>query len=605
MRTRYAPALAAALLALPLSADAQTPAAPAPEFRGAWIATVGNIDWPVRGAGAEAQKQHLRTILDRLRASGVNAVFFQVRSESDAMYRSDREPWSYWLTGVQGQDPGFDPLAFAVHEAHARGMELHAWMNPYQVERNLNAAYPAAANHLSRTHPEWTMVVGAKRVLNPGLPEVSRYVAGIVADVVRRYDVDGAHFDDYFYFEGMTTSQDAATYSAYRNGGGTLSLADWRRDNVNRMVALVNDSVRAARPSAKFGVSPTGIRLNSDANTRGYESYNAVFADGLAWLRAKTIDYIVPQVYWYIGKPAANYAAVVPWWNGVATERHLYIGQPGYKIGTTEDAATVPHTYRASTIGANLRFNRAYANVRGSVIYNTSSVLSATNGLADTLRAHWTPLAHPPTMPWKGDTLPPRPPIVFTYTRPASEAQAAEETVGWYAPPPAADGDTARFYGVYAGVAPVTAATVASGQARLVAVVGAGRRSASWPAASAPGPHVGVVAFDENWNGSDPAVMSVGAATTETVAALRLDAPAPNPAAAGSAVQLRFVLARTETVTLEAFDVLGRRHAVLDAGLRPAGEHALAWTAPAAPGLYVVRLRTEGGETASVRVVVR
>ena len=147
----------------------------------------------------------------------------------------------------------------------------------------------------------------------------------IVADVVRRYDVDGAHFDDYFYFEGMTTSQDAATYSAYRNGGGTLSLADWRRDNVNRMVALVNDSVRAARPSAKFGVSPTGIRLNSDANTRGYESYNAVFADGLAWLRAKTIDYIVPQVYWYIGKPAANYAAVVPWWNGVATERHLYI----------------------------------------------------------------------------------------------------------------------------------------------------------------------------------------------------------------------------------------------------------------------------------------
>ncbi|MCA0269791.1 MAG: family 10 glycosylhydrolase, partial [Bacteroidetes bacterium] len=245
------------------------------EFRGAWIATVANIDWPARGAGATAQKQALVGILDRLRATGVNAVFFQVRSESDAMYRSDIEPWSYWLTGVQGQDPGFDPLAFAIHEAHKRGMELHAWMNPYQVERNLSGAYTTAPNHLSRTHPEWTMVVGNKRVLNPGLPAVSQHVGRVVADVVRRYDVDGVHFDDYFYFEG-TTNQDLATYTAYLGTGGTMELADWRRNNVNRMVALVNDSVRSARPSAKFGISPTGIRRSSDANTRGYESYSAV-----------------------------------------------------------------------------------------------------------------------------------------------------------------------------------------------------------------------------------------------------------------------------------------------------------------------------------------
>lgn len=574
------------------------------EFRGAWIATVGNIDWPVRGAGATAQKQALVGILDRLRASGVNAVFFQVRSESDAMYRSDIEQWSYWLTGVQGQDPGFDPLAFAIHEAHKRGMELHAWMNPYQVERNLSGAYTTAPNHLSRTHPEWTMVVGNKRVLNPGLPAVSQHVGRVVADVVRRYDVDGVHFDDYFYFEG-TTNQDLATYTAYLGTGGTMELADWRRNNVNRMVALVNDSVRSARPSAKFGISPTGIRRNSDANTRGYESYSAVFADGLAWLQAKTIDYIVPQVYWYIGKPAANYASVVPWWAGVATERHLYIGQPGYKIGSTEDASTIPYTYNAATIGANLRFSRAYANVRGNVIYNTTSVVSGGVGygrLADTLRAYWTPLAVPAVMPWKGDTDAPNAPVLLPPT-----SSGPSIIVTWTKPLPAADGDTARFYAVYRW--PQGTTPDVSNNRYLVNVVGAGLTSYMDTPPSAEGTAFtyAVTAFDENWNESAMSNLLVGtdAETEATASPLRLDRPSPNPARAGETVRVRFALAHGGPVTVAVYDVLGREVAVLlDGSTRAAGPQEVAWTTPGVPGVYLVRLRTEGG-TVTQTVIVR
>ena len=618
LRTRIVPVLRRALLTLAAGAVAALsvptasaqPTAPRREFRGAWIATVANIDWPQRGAGAASQKQALASLLDRLRSTGVNAVYFQVRSESDAMYRSDIEPWSYWLTGSQGLDPGFDPLAFAVEQAHLRGMELHAWMNPYQVERSLSGAYTTAANHVSRTHPEWTMVVGNKRVLNPGLDAVSRYVAHVTADVVRRYDVDGIHFDDYFYFEG-TTTQDAATFNAYTAGGGRLSLADWRRDNVNRMVATVNDSVRTARASAQFGISPTGIRRNSDAGTSGYESYSAVYADGLAWLQAKTVDYIVPQVYWYIGKPAASYAKVVPWWASVATERFLYIGQPSYKIGTTEDVATLNHTYTARDIADNLRFNRSYPNVRGSVMYNTTSVVtgaSGRDGVADTLRRLWTPLAVPFSMPWKGDTAPPNVPTgvqwATTLLDPGTGPDPNTHAVSWTAGGMAADGDTARWYGVYASASPVTPASLANGSARLMAVVGAGARRATYPAASAPGPYVAVTAFDETWNESTPAV-AVASEEAEALAALHMETPSPNPVAAGGTVRVAYTLVRAGRVEIGVYDVLGRRVALLVDGEQAAGPQEVVWASGTAPaGAYLLRLST-GGATTSQLLIVR
>ena len=602
--------IAAGAVGVP-GASAQ-PASPRREFRGAWIATVANIDWPQRGAGAASQKQALVALLDRLRATGVNAVFFQVRSESDAMYRSDIEPWSYWLTGTQGQDPGFDPLAFAVEQAHLRGMELHAWMNPYQVERNLSGAYTTAPNHVSRTHPEWTMVVGNKRVLNPGLDAVSRYVAHVTADVVRRYDVDGIHFDDYFYFEG-TTNQDQATYNAYlaSTTGVKMNLGDWRRDNVNRMVAAVNDSVRAARASAQFGISPTGIRRNSDAGTSGYESYSAVYADGLAWLRAKTIDYIVPQVYWYIGKPAASYSKVVPWWASVATERFLYIGQPTYKIGTTEDVSTLNHTYTARDIADNLRFNRDYPNVRGSVMYNTTSVITGgigRDGVADTLRRLWTPLAVPFSMPWKGDAMPPNAPTDVQWVTTLLDGNPHPNThaVWWTSGGMAADGDTARWYGVYASAAPVTAASLADGSARLMTVVGAGARQATYAAASAPGAYVAVTAFDENWNESAPTVV-VGNEVVEAPEAAVRDVltVGPNPSVRGGDVRVSYALARAGRVEVGVYDVLGRRVAVLVDEGRSAGPHVAVWSsAGVTPGVYAVRLTSEEA-TATRLLIVR
>ena len=236
-------------------ANAQTPV-PKREFRGVWISTVVNIDWPANNTlTTQRQQSDMIAMLDKLAAAGFNAVMFQIRSESDAMYDSPYEPWSYWLTGQQGRSPSpyYDPLAFVVAEAHKRGLEVHAWLNPYRVERAAGN-YPTDAKHVSKQHPEWVLQIGTIRILNPGLQAVRDYVAKVVGDVVRRYDVDGAHMDDYFYTEGITT-QDAAAYAADARG---LSLGDWRRDNVNRLVKQIDDTINAIKPNVRWGMSPAG-----------------------------------------------------------------------------------------------------------------------------------------------------------------------------------------------------------------------------------------------------------------------------------------------------------------------------------------------------------
>ncbi|MGH7451691.1 MAG: glycoside hydrolase family 10 protein, partial [bacterium] len=277
---------------------------PKREFRGAWIATVINLDWPsTPGLAPGTQRGELMRLLDELQAAGINAVMFQVRSECDAMYASTIEPWSYWLTGGQGRAPSpfYDPLQFAVQEAHKRGMELHAWLNPYRSVREIGS-YANAANHVSVQHPEWLFRAGNTRVLDPGLPMVRAYVTSVVMDVVNRYDVDGIHFDDYFYPypPDQISNQDDATFANYSRG--FTNRGDWRRDNVNLLIKMIHDSIQVVKPYVKFGISPFGIWRNGiPTGITGLDAYNTIYCDALAWLQQQTIDYLTPQLYWPFG----------------------------------------------------------------------------------------------------------------------------------------------------------------------------------------------------------------------------------------------------------------------------------------------------------------
>jgi uncharacterized lipoprotein YddW (UPF0748 family) len=403
-----------------VTAGAQDP--PKREFRGAWIATYANIDWPNRSQTPAQQRSALITLLNHHQATGINAVMLQVRSQCDALYPSAIEPWSADLTGTQGKapSPAWDPLQFALDECHKRGMELHAWINPYRAVVNYNSIGTFAATHVARQHPEWLLASGALRILDPGIPAVRDYVTGVVADIVNRYDVDGIHFDDYFY--PNAAFNDDATYAA--DPRGFTNRADWRRDNVNLLIKRVNETVANLKPWVKFGVSPSGIYRNSSnpaigTPTTGLEHYTTLYADSRKWLQEGWIDYLAPQVYWYIGQPGADYSKVVPWWNNNTYGRHMYIGLAGYKVGTT--GWTSP-----SQIPSQVRLNRSLPNILGQAVYNTNSLRSNPLGFRDSLRLDfYRKPALQPTMPWK-DATPPGAPAALTALKYRSDSVVLE-----------------------------------------------------------------------------------------------------------------------------------------------------------------------------------
>jgi uncharacterized lipoprotein YddW (UPF0748 family) len=400
--------------------------APKREVRGTWIATYTNIDWPkIRTEPVALQRAALIAILDHHKATGINTIYFQIRSQCDAMYQSDIEPWSADLTGTQGKAPTelsltdpsgtkiWDPLKFIIQACHERGMELHAWMNPYRAINNYNGISAFAPNHVARQHPEWLLSQGTLRILDPGKPAARAYIKRVVADVVSRYDIDGIHFDDYFYPPqppaGTPPYNDDATYNA--DPRGILDRGDWRRDNVNLFVHAVSDTINLIKPWVKFGVSPSGIYRNSTnpaigSATSGLQHYVTLFADSRKWLQQGWIDYLAPQVYWYIGQPGANYAIVVPWWNNNAYGRHIYIGMAGYKVNDPIQGG--PNWAIPTMIPSEVRLNRSYPNVYGQAIYNTSSLLSTTKlGFRDSLRTNF--YKYPallPRMPWRDDVAP-------------------------------------------------------------------------------------------------------------------------------------------------------------------------------------------------------
>jgi len=421
-----------------LTSSAQAP--PKREFRGAWIATVTNLDWPSTSNrnlfSPQQQRDELVSLLDQLVAAGLNAVIFQVRPECDAFYNSPYEPWSYWLTGNQGSPPGdnYDPLQFAIQEAHKRGMELHAWFNPYRAERDAGD-YQLALNHVSVQHPDWIIQIGSYRFLNPGLQAVRDHVAKIIADVVRRYDVDGAHMDDYFYQEGITT-QDTATLRA--DPRGFTDIGDWRRNNVNLLIKQVYDSIKAVKLNVKWGMSPRGIWKNGvPEGTSGADNYTVIYCDAVAWLKGQYIDYIAPQLYWSIGG-GQDYGKLMPWWASQANGRHVYTGNATYRIGTSFGPA--------SEVANQIKLNRSNPSVHGNIQFRANFVRDNVGGFTDLLKADlFRSPAIIPVMAWKEQTPPERPQNLRSTFNTATNLFELQ----WNTPVPASDGDTAARYVVY------------------------------------------------------------------------------------------------------------------------------------------------------------
>ncbi|MFG3188184.1 glycoside hydrolase family 10 protein [Streptomyces omiyaensis] len=364
------------------------------QMRGVWIASVVNIDWPSRtGLDAVAQRAEFTRLADEALEQGFNALFVQVRPTADAFWPSPLEPWSQWLTGTQGRDPGYDPLGFMVETAHERGLAFHAWFNPYRVSMQ---ADPSALvpGHPARVHPEWTVSYGGKLYYDPGVPAARRFCQEAMLDAVRRYDIDGVHFDDYFYPYPVAGSDfpDDETFRAY--GAGHADKAAWRRHNVDLMVREMRDAVRAVRPDALFGISPFGVWRNATTDPRGsrtsaFQSYDGLHADTRGWVERGWLDYIAPQVYWHIGLPVADYGVLAPWWadavRGTGTE--LWIGQAVYKSG----AAGQPAPWQdGRELTRHLTLNATLPEVGGDLFFSAKDVRADRVGDFAAMRlAHW------------------------------------------------------------------------------------------------------------------------------------------------------------------------------------------------------------------------
>jgi uncharacterized lipoprotein YddW (UPF0748 family) len=359
--------------ALPAVPDdcATDPGHPKRQLRAAWLTTVRNIDWPSEaGLPAEEQQAELRDRLDSAVDLGLNAVFLHVRPTADALYASEYEPWARYLTGEQGGAPGYDPLEFAVAEAHARGLELHAWFNPYRVGWRDPDLENLTDDHPARRNPDWLVEYGEEGYLDPGNPDVRAWVGDVVLDVVERYDVDGVHFDDYFYpypADGEEFDDDASWEA---HGGDFTDRGDWRRGNVNRLIADIHGRIRDTKPWVRFGVSPFGIWRNADSDpegsdTGGLESYDAQYADTRAWIRDGTVDYVVPQLYWHRGFATADYDELVPWWSEqvAGTGVDLYVGQAAYRVGESDFGG-------ADALSRQLDLNAEYPEVTGDVYFS-------------------------------------------------------------------------------------------------------------------------------------------------------------------------------------------------------------------------------------------
>lgn len=467
-------------------------AAPKRDMRGVWVSTVSNLDWPSSRTLTTAQQQtELINILDRLAQTNINTVFLQIRPEADALYASTIEPWSYWLTGAQGTAPNpvWDPLAFAIDEAHKRGMELHAWINPYRAKQSTPVL---ASNHVVNEHPDWIIDIPtpASKILNPGLPEVRTHLTKVIADIATRYDVDGIHFDDYFYPSAITT-QDDATFASH-NPTGIATKADWRRNNVLQLITRIYDTLALINTNLNrnivFGVSPFGIwKSGTPVGITGSSSFNDQFYDPVAWMQAGKVDYIAPQLYWIVGGPQ-DYNALSKWWNdqGLAANRYIY---PGLAIYRLTDASN----WALTEIEQQININRdpLHEQVKGQILFRTKHIMDNAKNLRTSLQNNYFKYkALPPAMLWK-DAVCPNAPV---------NVRRDGDTLRWDAPAVASDGDLPRRYVVYQFANSTEAATHKHDAQKIYAVVYANK--VGLPAGTTSGFYL-VTSLDDNNNESE------------------------------------------------------------------------------------------------------
>ena len=356
------------------------------EMRGIWVATVLNIDWPSKkGLSIESQKQEFIKILDNVKEWNMNAVFVQIKPVGDAFYPSKFSPWSEYLTGKQGENPGYDPLKFMIEEAHKRNIEFHAWYKPYRL--TMSGGIDKLSNdNIGKQRPDWTITYGGKLYLNPGIPEVNDYIVKSIMEVVENYDIDGVHMDDYFYPYKVKGEiyNDEEQYNKY--GSNFLKVDDWRRDNVNKLIEKLYSSIKHKNKNIEFGISPFGVwrNISTDSvrgsNTKaGIQNYDDLYADILYWMKKNWIDYVAPQIYWNQGFKIAEYNTLVDWWSKYAkeTKTNLYIGQAAYRIKDWE---------KDDELINQIKYNRKSEEVKGSIFFSYSSLVKDPKGILEKIK---------------------------------------------------------------------------------------------------------------------------------------------------------------------------------------------------------------------------
>ncbi|GGB11259.1 family 10 glycosylhydrolase [Puia dinghuensis] len=424
--------VAATALCIPMPSVAQTAAAagavaqsPKYEFRAAWVASVDNIDWPSKkGLPVDSQKVEFTRLLDMHKRDGLNAVVVQIRPAADAFFPSPYEPWSEWLTGVQGLAPSpyYDPLSFMIEEAHRRGMEFHAWCNPYRAVKSIGRS-SVAADHITRQHPDWFVRFENTLYFDPGNKEVQQYVTKVIRDIVHRYDIDALHFDDYFYpydiVEGGGKGKDFPDNKTYALYGGGMSKGDWRRSNVDSVILMISRAIKEEKPYCKFGISPFAIWRNRSQDPDGSDTqggvtdYDNLYANIELWLKQGWIDYVVPQIYFDFDHPRAPYGALLDWWAHHSYGKQCYIGLGIYKaferIAAWHDPTQLPRQIQAL---------RTYPTVQGAVYFSSSSFDTDPFGWCDSLQNNY--YSYPaliPPMPWIDSTKPHEPLCHIEYNR--------------------------------------------------------------------------------------------------------------------------------------------------------------------------------------------
>ncbi len=354
------------------------------EFRAVWVATVFNIDWPSKpGLSADDQKQEIIDMLNNIQKWNMNAIIIQVKPSSDAFYKSKLSPWSKYLTGKQGVDPGYDPLASIIKEAHKRNIEVHAWFNPFRLSAGSSSWSSLSSDNIAYKHPDWVVRYAEQLYLNPGVPEVSDYVVESIMEVVKNYNIDGIHLDDYFYpyKVGNQEYPDSKEYARY--GIEFSSKADWRRNNIDKFVEKLHDNIKSENKDIDFGISPFGVWRNESTDARGsktkaLQNYDDLYADILGWMENGWIDYVAPQLYWQRGHPLADYTTLVNWWDNVAkeTKTKLYIGLAADRVNAWKES---------DELIQQVNYNRTFPEIKGNIFFSYKSLLTNPKGVVTNL----------------------------------------------------------------------------------------------------------------------------------------------------------------------------------------------------------------------------